>query len=80
MENFLDEIPDVELSDGRVTLRLLGKQDAEAVFALVDRNRGFLSRNARTSRMSRRGLIPGKCRPSWRTAPAGEFSSRVRAV
>ena len=43
MENFLDEIPDVELSDGRVTLRLLGKQDAEAVFALVDRNRGFLS-------------------------------------
>lgn len=45
MENFLDEIPDVELSDGRVTLRLLGKQDAEAVFALVDRNRGFLSRH-----------------------------------
>ena len=45
MENLLDEIPDVELSDGRVTLRLLGKQDAEAVFALVDRNRGFLSRH-----------------------------------
>ena len=45
MENFLDEIPDVELSDVRVTLRLLGKQDAEAVFALIDRNRGFLSRH-----------------------------------
>ncbi|MBR4783799.1 MAG: GNAT family N-acetyltransferase [Fibrobacter sp.] len=45
MENFLDEIPDVELRGDRVILRLLGKQDAEAVFALVDRNREFLSRH-----------------------------------
>lgn len=45
MENFLDEIPDTPVEGERVTLRLLAKQDAEEVFALIDRNRGFLSRH-----------------------------------
>ena len=45
MEDFLDEIPDVELRGDRVTLRLLHEADAEALFAVIDKSRGFLARH-----------------------------------
>ena len=45
MEDFLDEIPDVELSGDRVTLRLLHESDAEALFAVIDGSREFLARH-----------------------------------
>lgn len=45
MENFLDEIPDEELCDERVTLRLLHEGDAPALFSLIDGSREFLARH-----------------------------------
>lgn len=45
MEDFLDEIPDVELCGDCVTLRLLHEADAEALFAVIDKSRGFLARH-----------------------------------
>lgn len=45
MEDFLDEIPDVELRGDCVTLRLLHEADAEALFAVIDKSRGFLARH-----------------------------------
>ena len=45
MEDFLAEIPDVELCGERVMLRLLGKGDAPSLFAVIDASRDFLSRH-----------------------------------
>ena len=45
MEDFLDEIPDVELCGERVMLRLLGKGDAPSLFAVIDASRDFLARH-----------------------------------
>jgi len=45
MENILDEIPDEELRGDRVTLRLLHEDDADALFAIIDNSRAFLSRH-----------------------------------
>ena len=43
MEDFLDEIPDVELHGERVTLRLLHEGDAAPLFALIDGSRDLLA-------------------------------------
>ena len=45
MEDFLDEIPDEELRGDRVALRLLHEDDADALFAVIDKSRAFLSQH-----------------------------------